>query len=273
MAKDEEPEFKRRKAPTRFVPTEQIRKKTRKPVSAATRTRMNRYDRKEIIDWDLERKKNDAMYRLLDRGVPMIQSTDEEGHTTLSPAARTLQKSREENGDPAPTLQNSQNATVAVMNWATSAEPQSRPASNLAVDPIAPAGEAGMADPHGAGAAENTPSDKTVSRHLGTEFSSVEPSVIGAAAVQERLHRERDPADLYQSGHGKKLSSKAKAGRPSNTKRGRTSRAGNAGAARKKGRSLPIEIWLPRMAAYMVAAVAVGYVLVTTVSQLYDMLR
>ena len=64
---------KPQRAPGRFVTSKQIVEK-QKPVSPVAKTKMKRYDRKEVIDWDMERQRAEARARLLSRGfdVPEI---------------------------------------------------------------------------------------------------------------------------------------------------------------------------------------------------------
>lgn len=71
MSNDEK--RKPQRAPGRFVTSKQI-VATQKPVSPVAKTKMKRYDRKEVIDWDMERQRAEARARLLSRGfdVPEI---------------------------------------------------------------------------------------------------------------------------------------------------------------------------------------------------------
>lgn len=65
---------KPQRAPGRFMTGKQIVEKYKPGGTPVAETKMKRYDRKEVIDWDMERRRAEARARLLSRGfdVPEI---------------------------------------------------------------------------------------------------------------------------------------------------------------------------------------------------------
>ena len=287
---------KPQRAPGRFVTTKEIVKK-RQPVSPVAKTKMKRYDRKEAIDWDMERQRAEARARLLSRGfdVPEIlqprrpeKDPDNPDVSALDPdMARDISGTAMAGPKPAAPKKIK---PVTANDLRSTGKPGDRPKPNRHVL----AGNAALyqAQPNGAqtNAAQEDPrggDDGTGSAYREYLESLGDGAQTGLDMHNDIAGRVDDLKSTSRNGSGnidlpdnsanwlsqeeaRRLNagivSPAHSARVGGRKAAKQRRANKKATERRN--ALALDKVLPKLGAYMVAAIAVGYVLVLVYTEL-----
>ncbi|OSQ38836.1 hypothetical protein [Thalassospira mesophila] len=286
MEEREKPEREpQRKPPSAYVSDRKLQQ-DRRVLSPASKSSLNRYDRSEAIERDLENKKAAAIERLASKGIIVTRI----GPETKTGNTRVPDQYIWETTTPHPQQTGTQPDELA--NQSPSGEDAGKDAvsDHQADNGDVPRDMDGVTN---AGVSDQAPlvSDTTGTppaqaddlRSRLTQVPHIEPSV---SAINPDL------TDMAIEHHGLRLpdhkpaTPKAKipvettAPAPVHSGRRRATSESYAEleaqparthhAAEKTNRS-GVERWAPRIGAYMIAAVAVGYVLVLTLIELYSL--
>ncbi|RCK33421.1 hypothetical protein TH9_11080 [Thalassospira xiamenensis] len=291
MSNDEQ--RKPRRAPGRFVTTKEIVEK-RKPVSPVAKTKMKRYDRKEVMDWDMERQRAEARARLLSRGFdvpeilqprrPEVDPDDPEASTIDPDAARDISGAAMAGPKPA-APKKSRPVTAGDLHKAAKQGDRPKPnrhflASNVALHQAGP--NVAQAE-----APQNDGQDGDYSE--GSAYREYLEGLGDGAKTGLDIHnditgRVDDLKSASKTGSGNidlpdnssSWVSQEEARRRNVTRESQAHSAKQKSArqakaekkARARGNALALDKVLPKLGAYMVAAIAVGYVLVLVYTEL-----
>ncbi|MEQ5774545.1 hypothetical protein J4E05_03350 [Thalassospira sp. NFXS8] len=273
------------KAPTAFVSESKLQE-TRRVLSPATQSSMNKYDRSDVIEREFEGKKAAAIERLAAKGINVARIGPD-------PALKNGRGSDQfvwDTGNtpsvnPGETPGENRAAAPPSYNWGQGDLHETDANKNAAIaDANTSRGDAPTDQPQDAvekPQPENSKTDDLLSR-----FTQV-PSNDAAASVPNP-----DLTDMAIEHHGLRLPDK-KPGTPKAPKPVATEPVDQLHAGRKRATaesyaaldslaSRPpkpvekpqrkgVERWAPRIGAYMIAAIAVGYVLVLTMIELYSL--
>ncbi|MFC4234532.1 hypothetical protein ACFOY8_04770 [Thalassospira xianhensis] len=290
MSNDEQ--RKPRRAPGRFVTTKEIVEK-RKPVSPVAKTKMKRYDRKEVMDWDMERQRAEARARLLSRGfdVPEIlqprrpeADPDDPEVSTIDPdAGRDISGAAMAGPKPA-APKKSRPITAGDLHNAAKQGDRPKPnrhflASNIALQARPNAAQAETAQNDGQGRDDSEGSAyREYLEGLG------EGAKTGLDIHNDITGRVDDLKSASKTGSGNidlpdnssswvsqeeaRRRNVTRESQAHSVKRKSARQAKAEKKARARGNALALDKVLPKLGAYMVAAIAVGYVLVLVYTEL-----
>lgn len=278
------------RAPGRFLATKTILE-TPKPVAPVANTPIKRFDRKDAMDRDLERYRAEARARLLRNGFdvpaylmpkpPAAEDEDEDDETpALDPDELRDIKSKVMSGPKPSPLAKVSNTPIAKSQTAPVAKPsrhvhvQAGVAQKLhQAAPAAPAQNGGQVSPdEGDGDEHSAYQDYVDSLNGGPtlldHMRSDEAPITGrvdalktAKATKSRIDLPDNSANWVSRGGDNKPFA-ARSGSSKSTSRAKRSKGKSV-----KGQEFNWNNILPKFAAYMIAAVCIGYVLVLTLNQ------
>ncbi|RCK48697.1 hypothetical protein TH25_13935 [Thalassospira profundimaris] len=271
-------------APSAYVSNRRIQE-ARRVVSPARRSSMNRYDRPEVIEQELETKKAAAIERLAAKGITVTRIGPEPATRAEPNPNQYVWETSAPRSDPELDQTAGSELANGAFEWKVDGAPAQRPAEDIPTNTVP--GNDGL---EGAGESpdmatqmqtEHVRTDDLLSRF--TQEPKFPVSAFDANPDLTSMAIEQHGLRLPDRQPGTPRPPKREPSEPVDQMQGGRRRATPESyaaleslAARAPKKPEPpqrkgVEFWAPRIGAYMIAAVAVGYVVVLTAIELYSL--